>query len=58
MNNFTTFNPYTTQTPSGTLNKVVLTQPSHVAIQWPNPTGGTRQLPVSSIPSYLRKLFG
>jgi hypothetical protein len=57
MNNFAPANPYTRQTPSGTLTNVYLTQPNHVVIQWPNIKGGGNvQSP--SKPSIMRKIFG
>lgn len=55
-NNFQLVNPYTSKIPSGTLNKVQLTNPKNVAIQWPNVSGGN--LPKNSIlPPFLKGLF-
>lgn len=39
MNNFTPSNPYTTKVPVGTLNRVQLSLPQNVQIQWPNRSG-------------------
>jgi hypothetical protein len=50
-------NPYTSKIPTGTLNKVQLTQPSNVVIAWPNRSGGN--LPTGkTLPKILRNLFG
>lgn len=51
-------NPYTTQIPSGTINKVQLTNPSHVQIQWPSISGGNMPMKPVVGNSFLRKLFG
>jgi hypothetical protein len=58
MNNFTGANAYTTKIPGGTLNKVQLTNPSNVKIQWPSANGNTKPTTIKKSTSFLRSIFG
>lgn len=51
-------NPYTTQIPTGTINRVQLSSPVNVKIQWPSINGNTVPTKKTIGNSILRNLFG
>jgi hypothetical protein len=56
-NNNNNRNTYTTQIPTGTVNKVQLMSPQSVKIQWPNLSGNN--LPnAQAQPAFWRRIFG